>query len=262
MIMLKILKYSFYDLIRSRWSYIYLIFYLLLGFVLLFLNNDIGKAVITLMNIIIVLVPLISTIFGIMYYYDSQEFTELLLALPIKRSSIFLGQYLGVSLSLSMSLIIGLGIPFICYGLFESNIIWDFVLLIIIGTFLTLIFSAISYNIGLLNENKIKGFGFSILVWLFLAVIYDGIFLTILMIFGDYPLENITLIGTLLNPIDLSRILILLKLDISALLGYTGAVFKKFFGGTTGVFLSFLILLIWTCFPILAIYRTARKKNF
>lgn len=260
--MLKILKYSFYDLIRSRWSYIYLLFYLLLGFVLLFLNNDIGKAIITLMNIIIVLVPLISTIFGIMYYYDSQEFTELLLALPIKRSSIFLGQYLGVSLSLSMSLIIGLGIPFICYGLFESNVIWDFTLLIVVGVFLTLIFSAISYNIGLKNENKIKGFGYSILVWLFLAVIYDGIFLTILMIFGDYPLENITLIGTLLNPIDLSRILILLKLDISALLGYTGAVFKKFFGGATGSLLSFFILLIWTCLPILAIYRTARKKNF
>ncbi|WP_010256401.1 ABC-2 transporter permease [Myroides injenensis] len=260
--MLKILKYSFYDLIRSRWSYIYLLFYLLLGFVLLFLNNDIGKAIITLMNIIIVLVPLISTIFGIMYYYDSKEFTELLLALPIKRSSIFLGQYFGVSLSLSMSLIIGLGIPFICYGLFGSGVIWEFGLLIIIGAFLTFIFSALSYNIGLRNENKIKGFGFSILLWLFLAVIYDGIFLTILMTFGDYPLENITLIGTLFNPIDLSRILILLELDISALLGYTGAVFKKFFGGTVGVLISFVILLLWTIGPVYLINRTARKKNF
>lgn len=260
--MLKILKYSFCDLIRSRWSYIYLLFYLVLGFVLLFLNNDIGKAIITLMNIVIVLVPLISTIFGIMYYYDSQEFTELLLALPIKRSSIFLGQYLGVSLSLAMSLVIGLGIPFMIYGLFTSGVIFDFLLLIVVGAFLTLIFSALAYNIGLRNENKIKGFGFSILVWLFLAVIYDGVFLTILMVFGDYPLENVTLVGTLLNPIDLSRILILLKLDISALLGYTGAVFKKFFGGQLGGFISLVILILWTCAPIYAIHRTAKKKNF
>lgn len=260
--MLKILKYSFYDLIRSRWSYIYLLFYLALGFVLLFLNNDIGKAIITLMNIIIVLVPLISTIFGIMYYYDSKEFTELLLALPIKRSSIFLGQYLGVALSLSMSLLIGLGIPFICYGLFASDIIFDFLLLLVTGTFLTFIFSALAYNIGLKNENKIKGFGFAILLWLFLAVVYDGVFLSILMIFGEYPLENISLIGTVLNPIDLSRILIILKLDVSALLGYTGAVFKKFFGGNMGSFISFAILLLWTCIPILAIYLTAKKKNF
>ena len=93
--MFKILKYSFYDLMRSRWSYVYFLFYLLLGFVLLFLNNDLSKAVITLMNIIIILVPLIATIFGVMYFYNSREFTELLLAQPLKRSSIFLGQYLG-----------------------------------------------------------------------------------------------------------------------------------------------------------------------
>ncbi len=89
--MFKILKYSFFDLMRSRWSYVYFIFYLLIGFVLLFLNNDTSKAVITLMNIIVVLTPLIGTIFGVMYYYNSREFTELLLAQPLKRSTIFLG---------------------------------------------------------------------------------------------------------------------------------------------------------------------------
>ena len=60
--MFKILKYSFYDLMRSRWSYVYFAFYLALGFMLLFLNNDVNKAVITLMNIIIVLTPMIATI--------------------------------------------------------------------------------------------------------------------------------------------------------------------------------------------------------
>ena len=92
--MFKILKYSFYDLIRSSWSYVYLLFYLALGFTRLFLNHDLSKAVITLMNIIIVLVPLIGTIFGIMYYYNAREFTELLIAQPIRRSSIFMGQFL------------------------------------------------------------------------------------------------------------------------------------------------------------------------
>ena len=138
--MLKILKYSFFDLLRSRWSYVYFFFYLIIGFVLLFLNNDTSKAVITLMNIVVVLTPLIGTIFGVMYYYNSREFTELLLAQPLKRSTIFLGQYLGVSLSLSMSLILGLGIPFILYGLFESGEIWNFGILIVIGAFLTFIF--------------------------------------------------------------------------------------------------------------------------
>ncbi|MDF1547033.1 MAG: hypothetical protein P1P88_04380 [Bacteroidales bacterium] len=260
--MLKILKYSSFDLMRSRWSYVYFLFYLLLGFVLLFLNNNVSKAVITLMNIIIVIVPLIGTIFGVMYYYNSREFTILLLAQPLKRSTIFLGQYIGLSISLSISLLLGLGIPFIFYGIFESAAIWDFSSLLITGVFLTFIFVALSINIALSNENRIKGFGFAILMWLFLAVIYDGIFLISLMIFNDYPLDKFSLIATMTNPIDLSRILILLKLDISALLGYTGAVFQKFFGTGLGVIISFSVLILWVLIPAWLIVVKSGRKDF
>lgn len=260
--MIKILKYCFSDIIRSRWSYVYLLFYLLLGIVLLFLNNDLSKAVITLMNVIIILVPLISTVFGIMYYYNSREFTQLLLAQPVKRSSIFVGQYMGVALSLTMSLAVGLGIPFILYGVFKSPAIWDFVLLLVTGTFLTLIFTALSFNIGLANENKIKGFGYAILLWLFMAIIYDGLFLISLLVFQEYPLDTFSIAATLFNPIDLSRVLILLKLDISALMGYTGALFQKFFGAGLGILLSSITLLLWVLLPIAFMRRQAARKNF
>ncbi len=260
--MFKILKYSYYDLMRSRWSYIYFLFYLLLGFILFFLNNEVGKAVITLLNIVIVLTPLIGTIFGVMYYYNSKEFTELLLAQPLKRTTIFLGQYLGLSLSLSLSLIFGLGIPFVAYGIFQSSAIWDFATLLIIGGFLTFIFVALSFLIGLSFDDKIKGFGFSILAWLFLSVIYDGIFLLSLIFFNDYPLDKFALTMTMFNPIDLSRILILLKLDISALLGYTGAVFQKFFGTGLGMVISFGVLSLWVVIPSWLMIIKAKKKDF
>ena len=258
----KVLKYSFYDLIRSRWSYIYLLFYLALGFVLLFLNSDLSKAVITLMNIIIVLVPLIATIFGTMYFYNSKEFTELLLAQPIKRSDIFLGQYFGVAGSLSLSLVLGLGIPFMAYGLLRSSAVFNFSLLLGIGIFLTLIFTALAFTIAISNENKIKGFGYAVLLWLFMAVIYDGIFLLSLIIFEEYPLDTFSIIATTLNPIDLSRTLILLKLDISALMGYTGAIFKKFFGTDRGFWISVFVLILWAGLPILRLRYKAIRKDF
>ena len=260
--MFKILKYSFYDLMRSRWSYVYFVFYLALGFVLLFLNNDLNKAIITLLNIIIVLTPLIGTIFGVMYYYNSKEFTELLLAQPIKRSKIFLGQYIGISVSLTLSLFLGLGIPFLMYGLFKSAAIFDFALLLVVGSLLNFIFVALAFNIALSNDNKIKGFGYAILVWLFLAVIYDGLFLISLIVFNDYPLDKFTLLATMFNPIDLSRILILLKLDISALLGYTGAIFKQFFGTNLGLFVSLGVMILWVIFPVWRINYKLRKKDF
>jgi len=260
--MLKILKYSFFDLMRSRWSYVYFLFYFLLGIVLLFLNNDLSKAVITLMNVIIILVPLIGTIFGVMYYYSSREFTELLLAQPVKRSAIFLGQYFGVAFSLAMSLVIGLGLPFIFYGIFNSSAIWDFSLLLITGTFLTFIFTALAFVIALANENKIKGFGYAILLWLFMAVIYDGLFLMSLIYFEDYPLDKFSLAATMFNPVDLSRVLILLKLDISALLGYTGAVFQQFFGTNLGLIISLGMLTLWVVIPTWIIYMMSKRKDF
>ncbi len=247
---------------RSRWSYAYFVFYLLLGFVLLFLNNNLDKAIITLMNIIVILTPLIGTVFGVMYYYNSKEFTELLLAQPVKRSTIFLGQFIGLSVSLSLSLVLGLGIPFLFYGIMNSAIILNFITLIFVGAFLTFIFVALAYNIALSNENKIKGFGYAILMWLFMAVIYDGLFLISLLVFDDYPLDQFSLFATVFNPVDLSRILILLKLDISALMGYTGAVFKDFFGTIFGLIASFSMLMLWIIFPLLRIVRKASRKDF
>ena len=260
--MLKILQYSFYDLMRSRWSYVYFLFYLVLGFVLLFLNSSVSKAVITLMNIIIVLTPLIGTLFGVMYSYSSREFTELLLAQPLRRTTIFIGQYLGVSISLTLSLVVGLGIPFLLYGIVQSSEIWNFGLLLVAGAFLTFIFVALAFNLSLLHENKIKGFGYAMLLWLFLAVIYDGLFLISLIMFNDYPLDQFSLVATMLNPIDLSRILILLKLDISALLGYTGALFQKFFGTHLGLLVSLLVLCTWCILPLLMLIRLAQRKDF
>ncbi len=260
--MKKILKYTVYDLIRSRWSLIYLIFYLALGFTLLFLNEDIEKSIITIMNVVINLTPLIATILGIMYFYNSREFVELLLAQPLKRQSIFLGQYLGLSLSLSMSFVLGLGIPFVAYGLFMSSQIWEFLILLFIGTILNFIFIALSFLVGIFNENRIKGFGLAIVLWLFLALIYDGIFLVALITFKEYPLEKFALTASVFNPIDLSRILILLKLDVAALLGYTGAVFKKFLGTSLGMGLSVLLLFLWTAIPTIGFLRKAHKRDF
>ncbi|MDX1684421.1 MAG: ABC transporter permease [Saprospiraceae bacterium] len=260
--MYRVLKYSIYDLMRSRWTYIYSAFYFLFTLALLLLSDDMSKVVISLMNIILFLCPLIATMFGIMYYYNSREFTELLLALPLPRRHIFLGQYLGLAISLSVSMLLGIGIPFITYGIFGSPEIWNFSMLLVTGTFLSFIFAGIAYLIGLGYENKIKGFGFAILLWLFFAVIYDGIFLLAMSYFKEYPLDKFAIIASILNPIDLSRILILLKLDISALMGYTGAVFDKFLGSEIGMVVSMLTLVLWVVIPVLFILRMARSKDF
>ena len=169
---------------------------------------------------------------------------------------------MGVAVSLALSLLVGLGIPFVIYGVFLSAAIFDFFTLIVVGIFLSFIFSALAFFIALKNENKIKGFGLAILTWLFFAVIYDGLFLLLLAMFSDYPIENFAIGASMFNPIDLSRILILLKLDISALMGYTGAVFQKLLGTQMGLLISFAVLSFWVCLPAWGIKRVAVRKDF
>jgi Cu-processing system permease protein len=93
-------------------------------------------------------------------------------------------------------------------------------------------------------------------------VIYDGLFLLLLMLFREYPLEHMTLGMSILNPIDLSRILLLLKLDISALMGYTGAVFQKFFGTYLGLGIATIALGLWVVTPVYVLRRITRYRDF
>ncbi|MBK6622534.1 MAG: ABC transporter permease [Saprospirales bacterium] len=260
--MKKIFQYTLFDLIRSRWSLFYLGFFLLLTIVLLSFSGGVSKVIISLMNVVLILCPLIATMFGVMYAYNSREFTELLLAQPIRRTSIFGGQYLGLGVSQSLSLLIGIGGPFLFYGLFRSGEIWNFSILLVNGVLLTFIFSGLAFLIALRNENRIRGFGLAILSWLFFAVIYDGILLLTLVLFREYPIESLALGLSLFNPIDLSRILILLKLDISALMGYTGAVFQRFLGSGLGMSLALGMLLLWIGLPALGIRWVALRKDF
>ncbi len=260
--MKKVLKYSVYDLIRSLWVLTYLLFYLLLSSALLLLTRDHTQAITTLLNIVVVLTPLLSILFGIIFFYSSREFTNLLLAQPLSRSSIFLGQYLGVATMQAACILVGLIVPFTIFGVWSSPSLLSFVNLLGVAVFLTLIFTALAYFIGLKYENRVKGVGVAIFTWLFLAVVYDGIFLLLLAMFRDYPLENVALMGVLMNPIDLSRVLVMINLDIAALMGFTGAVFKQVLGDYRGFIVACIVLSFWVILPLAGFLHTANHRDF
>ena len=259
--MFKVLRYSFLDLIRSRWTVIYFLFFLLACGGLLYLSGDSTKAVVSMMNIIILLVPLISTIFGLMYMYQVRDYVEILLAQPLSRKSIFSGYFLGLGLALSLSMTAGMVIPVLVFNPLEL-IHGSWLLLILISVLLTFIFTAIACMLVLRYDNRLKGFGIGLFIWLLLAVLYDGVFLVLLVSFQEYPLEKLALSLTVLNPIDMGRVLLIFQLDYSALMGYTGAVFEKFFGTLSGSLVIAGAFVVWLFLPVWGLLRLARRKDF
>lgn len=260
--MLKIIKYVLKDLLRSKWVYTYFGFYFVLGSCLLILDRDINRVLVTFTNIILILVPLIGTLFGVLYYYNAQGFTHMLLAQPLNRKHIIMGQYLGIALSLSVAMTLGVVLPILMGILVHTTFHTHLLTLIALGILLHFIFVAIAIIIAVGHENRLKGLGYALMTWLFFSMIYDGILLMLILQFSDYPLTYFTLVMTFLNPIDLARIVLLIELDIAAMMGYTGAVFTSFFGTIKGIILAFGVLLIWIIIPVIYLFRQIQKKDF
>lgn len=255
--MKKIMKYIIKDIIRSRFIFFYTGTLFLLTIGVNYLNRDETKTIITILNLIIYLNPLVIILYVSLHFYNSKEFIETLLTYPVRRKQIFYAEYFSLTLSLSISYVIGIIVPLIIFG--NMMLIFN---LLISGVLLTGIFTSISILCSIIYNERIKGIGMLIGIWLFMAIVFDGIVLFMYFLMNDFPLDKISVILMVLNPVDLTRLYIIMNLDIASLFGYTGANFIKFFGQTFGIIISLIISIIWILIPALIAAHKFEKKDF
>ena len=240
----RIIKIIFLDILKNKIILAYTLILAILSWSSFGLEDNSAKGLLTILNIILFTVPLVSILFATIYLYNSTEFIELLLSQPIKRKKIWLSLFLGLSLAMVLAFFIGAGIPLLINAPDSVGI-----MMLVIGCLITLVFVALAFLSSILTRDKAKGIGISIMGWLYFALLFDGIILYLLFQFSDYPIEKAMIVVTAFSPIDLARIQILLHLDVSAMMGYTGAIFKDFFGTSLGLLLSFSLLCLWIIIP-------------
>ena len=254
--MKKVIKYVIIDILRNKIIVAYTLFLLVLSFSIFSLEDNPAKGLLGLLNIILIIVPLVSIIFSTIYVYNSAEFIELLVSQPLRRKTIWMSLFSGLSCSMVLAFLVGAGIPVLIYQADITGL-----MMIITGALLSVIFVSIALLAAVKTRDKAKGIGIAILLWLYFSLLFDGFVLFLLFQFSDYPVETMMVGVSMLNPIDLARIMILLKMDVSALMGYTGAVFKDFFGTQTGMGLSFFVLMLWAVLPLLFSIRKFKHKD-
>lgn len=252
----RVIKYVFYDILRTRFILLYTLLLLISSFALFQLDSDTSKVVMSLFNIVLMVVPLVSIVFTTIHFYNSYEFIELMLAQPINRRVVFIGEYLSVSSSLCIAFAFGVGMPMAIYGINASGLS-----LLLCGIILTMVFVSLAFLAAVLTRDKAKAIGIALLFWFYFSLIYDGFLLWFVYAFADYPLEKVVLTLIALNPVDLARVIMLLQLDISALMGYTGAFYKEFFGSSLGIIFSIAILMLWIVVPFFIAQRIFGKKD-
>ncbi len=256
----KVLGYSLSNLWRNWWVLGYGLLFILLTEALFRFGGGGPRVVASLMNVVLIVIPLVSVVFGTLYFSNSREFIELLLAQPVGRRALFTGLYVGLALPLAAAFAAGVTIPAVAHG--SAGLLRPVATLVLSGVLLTFVFTSVAFLAGVHFEDRAKGLGFALLVWFCCAVLYDGLILMVAMAFRDYPLEPALLALTVLNPVDLARVLLLLTLDAAALMGYTGAVFSRFFGTPLGIVAAGAALILWTVVPFLLGLRGFTRKDF
>lgn len=254
--MKSIIKIIFHDNVKSKVVIIYFLMLALMSWTALLLEDNEAKANVTLLNIVLFIVPLMSLLYSTVYLYNAKEFIVLLLSQPLKRSQLWHSLFTGVSGSLSIAFLLGTGVPVLLYTNLATA--W---LVILLGVVITFIFVALAFLTTTLTSDKTRGIGAAIMLWLFFTMIYDAVQMYLILAFAEYPVEKAITTLLMLNPLDLVRFQVILKMDMAAMMGYSGAAFKQLLGEAWGIILSVFVLLVWIIVPYLLSLRIFKRKD-
>jgi Cu-processing system permease protein len=252
----RIIKIIFFDILKNKTLLVYTLILGLLSWSSFGLEDNSSKGLLTILNVILFTVPLVSILFATIYLYNSSEFIELLLSQPLKRTKIWMSLFLGLTSAMVIAFIVGAGIPLL---LFSPDSIG--IMMLIVGCLISIIFVALAFLSSIVTRDKSKGIGIAIMSWLYFALLFDGMVLFLLFQLSEYPIEKAMVGITAFSPIDLARIQILLQLDQSAMMGYSGAIFKDFFGTSLGLVISFGLLCLWAIVPFFISLLKFKNKD-
>ncbi|MEN3027178.1 MAG: hypothetical protein ABDH31_05665 [Chlorobiota bacterium] len=245
--------------LRSRWLLFYSAGLFLLTTLLFRFGGTAEQIVISLLNVILLLVPLISLLYGVLGMSQAREFLELMLAQPLHRHELFWGTFAGMVLPLMLAAPISIGIPWIV--LVRER--WELFATLAAGAMaLTLMNTAFGVAFALWWEERLHAVGTAFALWFAQAVLYDSIALLLGLLLHEYPIERALLVLMVLNPIDLVRVATLLQLDAAALLGYTGALLRHFLGSLGGLLFCTVVLVGWLLLPTALAVRSFLRKDF
>ncbi len=249
------------EALKNRWFIIYTVCFSILALFLLFFSysreeilgiSGFGRTAASLINLVLLFVPLVSLVTGAISISNERESGTLfyLLSHPVERSEVFTGKFLGLLVSIWVSICLGFGLSGIVVGIKGGSLgVSKYLLTTLLSLLLAASLLSIGFIVSVLSKKAAKSIGISVFLWLFFLVLSDlGIMgTTIVMELGIKPV----FVLALLNPTEVFKIAAVLNMSPRfEVLGPVGVYALRSFGRDGTFYLLFSTMILWTVIPI------------
>ncbi len=260
------------DALRNRWFLLYTLAFIALSLAFSYLAlagagmvgfAGFGRTAASLINLVLLIVPLMALTIGAQSLASEQEKSTLayLLAQPLNRIEVFVGKYLGLTLSLLASLTLGFGISGLVMALNGSGAADPsaYVKLVALAFLLSLTMLSIGFLISALTNKAGVAVGIGLFLWLAFVFFGDlGMMGTVMAL--RLPIDNLFWLS-LSNPLQVFKMAAILDIRATLdILGPAGIYAVQRYGDSLfGLFLG--VLVVWVLLPAAVAYTYFHRKS-
>jgi Cu-processing system permease protein len=258
--------------VRSRWTQIFAIVFAGLalavassGYVLSGGHGvqDFARTAASLVQLVLLLVPLTSLLIGVLSLAPDRGAAELLFAQPIARRTILLGKILGLFQALVAAQALGFGVAgLVIFSQSGNEGLGSFFLVFASAAVLTAVFLGLAALLGAtaIGRRRTRALALALVVWFVAVVLFDVAALGLASLLPSGPASRVLIVAVLVNPVDAVRTASLLGIEGAAAFGAASLAFLRFTRGPWGAAaLLGLSLLAWMTVPaVVAIARLRR----
>lgn len=266
-------RYELLLAIRSRWLQVFAVVFAVLvllvagsGYVLSggYGVQDFARTAESLVQLVVLLVPLTALTFGALALTPDRGSAELLYSQPVSRARILCGRFLGLLLALTSAQALGFGAAGLIVGR-EAGGAGASAFLAVVGMsfVLTAVFLSVAARLAQARAGRrARVLAAALVVWFVAVVLYDVAALGVASLLRSGSASRLLMTAALVNPIDAARTATLMAIDGTAAFGAASLALLRFTGGVWQVTaLAGTSVALWAVMPLVFAARRLSKAD-
>jgi Cu-processing system permease protein len=258
--------------VRSRWTQTFALVFASLAFAVAASGyvmsggsglQDFSRTAASLVELVLLLVPLTALIFGVMSLTPDAGAAELLYSQPVPRPVILIGKLAGLCLALIASQAVGFGAAgLLLFWRSGADGVAGF-LAVVAGSFaLTVVFLSIAAALtaGATSVRRAHHLAVALVIWFVAIVLFDVAALGVASLLRSGTASRLLMVAVIVNPVDAVRTGTLLAVEGTAAFGAASLAFFRMTGGALGAGLLLVVsVAFWILVPLsMAVFRIRR----